>query len=622
MTRTFLRTPSLDLVLAMICAAVLTSCAREPAPVNPAQTGFVTARGDQLFDGQNEYRFLSFNVPNLHYIEDDMRFSQEMPFRWPNDFEVRDALDSIRQMGGRVVRIYALSVRKADDPPGMPRHVLGAGEFDPQAFEALDMVLDIARSKGIRVIIPLVDNWSWWGGVTEYAAFRGKNREAFWSDPQLIDDFKQTVRFVLGRVNSRNQIRYTDDPTILAWETGNELHCPHTWTTEIAAFIKEIDPNHLVIDGRHEQVLRKESIDDPNIDFVQTHHYEKDPRDMIANISRSAAMAHGRKPYHVGEFGFLTTAGMVAVMDTIIEQGLAGGLAWSLRFHNRDGGFYWHSEPHGGDLFKAYHWPGFPIAEAYDETGFLRELRRRAFAIRDIRDPVRGEPAAPSLVAVDAGGLISWRGSAGASGYDIQRTESLEATWRTIAIGVSDAAVQYRPLHADQTAIPGTSYWYRVVARNEAGKSAPSEPFGPVTITRRTLVDELWNTARMFITSAGLDFRTSQARRFKEDAHGLVGKKGAAVTYRVDGPIIGVRVWTFAESVGNHLLFSVSGDGAVFTPIDPRMDVLSSGDTRTYGFWQPMRYRIDDPPLDMRYVRMEFQAPQVRVTRVEIEYGE
>jgi hypothetical protein len=612
----------LKAALAVAFAGTLVSCAPKPAPVIPAQIGFITARGGALYEGANEFRFLSFNIPNLHYIEDDMRFAQEMPFRWPNEYEVRDALDSIRQMGGRVVRIYALSVRKADDPAVMPRHVLGPGEYDPQAFEALDMVLDVARSKGIRVIIPLVDNWSWWGGVNEYAAFRGKPGSAFWSDPQLLQDYKQTVRFVLERVNTRTQIPYKDDPTILAWETGNELHCPHRWTSEIAAYMKEIDPNHLVIDGRHEQVLRQDSIDDPNIDFVQTHHYEKDPREMIANIRRSAAMARGRKPYHVGEFGFLTTAGMTAVMDTIIDEGLSGGLAWSLRFHNRDGGFYWHSEPHGGDLFKAYHWPGFASGEAYDEARLLGEIRRRAFAVRGSREPERGEPAAPTIIAIDSGGLLSWRGSAGANGYDIQRAESLEETWRTIATGISDAAVQYRPLHNDRTAVPGKNYWYRIVARNAAGKSAPSAAFGPVIISHRTLVDELWNDSRIFVSSGSLEFRASQARRFKEDAHGLVGKRGAAVVYRTDGPIVGGRIWAFSESAGNHLVFSVSTDGAEFTAIDARMETLPSGDTAAYGYWLPIRYRVDDPPLGMRYLRMEFQGSPVRVTRVELEHGE
>jgi hypothetical protein len=605
-----------------VTVALVTSCAPAPPPKITTRYEFVVARGDRLFEGDEEFRFLSFNVPNLHYIEDDLRFAQAMPFRWPSEYEIRDALDSIRQMGGRVVRIYALSVRKADDTDDMPRHVLGPGEFDTQAFEALDTVLDLARSKGVRVIIPLVDNWSWWGGVAEYAAFRGKPREAFWSDPQLFDDYKETARFVVERVNSRTGVAYRDDPTILAWETGNELNCPQRWTSEIAAFIKKLDPNHLVIDGRHEDVLQPESVADPHVDLLQTHHYEKDPRDMIANIRRSAAMARRRKPYHVGEFGFLTTAGMTAVMDTIIGEGLVGGLVWSLRFHDRDGGFYWHSEPHGGDLFKAYHWPGFASGEAYDETRLLREMRRRAFAVRGIREPERGAPAAPVVINCSSGGLLSWRGSAGAHSYDVQRTESLEGPWRTVGTGISDAAVQYRPLFCDQATTPGRSYWYRVVARNDAGRSSPSEPFGPVTMSHRTLVDEFSNGSRMFVAIDSLQLRSDHARRFKEDAHGLTGHEGAAAVYRTDGPMTGGRIWAFAETAGRHLGFSVSIDGRDFSPIEAVDESMPPGDTSTYGYWLPVRYRLDDLPIGVRFLRIEFDGAPLRVTRVEIEYGE
>jgi mannan endo-1,4-beta-mannosidase len=617
------RSPApLTTALATAASVLLVSCAPSPTPVIAPTSAFITVRGDRLFEGKEEFRFLSFNVPNLHYIEDDLRFAQVMPFRWPNEYEVRDALDSIRQMGGRVARIYALSVRKADDPADMPRHVLGPAQFDDQAFETLDMVLDVARAKGVRLIIPLVDNWSWWGGVNEYAAFREKPRSAFWTDRQLIDDYKESVRFVLERVNTRNLVAYRDDPTILAWETGNELHCPHGWTSEIAAYMKQLDPNHLVLDGRHEQVLQQASLDDPNIDVLQTHHYENDPREMIAHIRRSAAMARDHKPYLVGEFGFLSTAGMTAVMDTITDEGLAGGLVWSLRFHSRDGGFYWHSEPHGGDNFKAYHWPGFASGESYDETRVLREIRRRAFAIRGIRDPERGTPGAPAIIEVGSGGLLSWRGAAGAGAYDVQRTDSLTEAWRTIATGVSDAATQYRPLYSDQSVVSGKSYWYRVVARNDAGRSPPSEPFGPVTMDHRTLVDELWNGSRVFFSTGSLAFRSDQARRFKEDAHGLTGKSGAAVVYRTDGPIVGGRVWAFAETTGDYLKFSVSADGEHFAPFDPYMESLASGDTATYGYRLPLRYRLEDPPIGMRHLKVEFLSAPVRVTRIEIEYGE
>lgn len=603
-----------------LAIALLSSWARAQAPSNRAPV-FINARGDTLYEGDRQFRFLSFNVPNLHYVEDDMRFAQTMPFRWPDEYEIDDALESIRQIGGLVARTYALSVRKAGDPEGMPRHVLGPGKFNDDGFAVLDLVLDVARRKGVRLIIPLVDNWSWWGGVGEYAAFRGKGREAFWSDPQLIADFKETVRFVLTRVNKLTGVMYRDDPTILAWETGNELQCPHEWTRQIATYLKELDRNHLVLDGRQAEVLDRDSIEDTAIDLLQTHHYEKDPREMIAHVRRSAAMARGRKPYHVGEFGFLTTAGMTAVMDAIVEEGIAGGLVWSLRSHDRDGGFYWHHEPHGGDLFKAYHWPGFASGEAYDEARLMREVRRRAFAIRGIPEPDRDAPAPPRVTEVTAGGLVTWRGSAGAREYDVERRDSPGAAWRTIAHGVSDAAVQYRPLFCDEMVTPGRQYWYRVVARNQAGASVPSEAFGPVTVTRRTLVDELANDARMFLKQGRLEFRGDGARRFKEDAHGVEGDSDAAAVYRTDGPLTGGRVYAFAERAGNDLAFTVSRSGAEFQAVEPRVQVLATGDSATYGYWLPLVYRLERLPEGTRFLRIGLRRG-LRVTRVELDYGE
>jgi mannan endo-1,4-beta-mannosidase len=603
-----------------VAAACAGWCVRAQAQ---SATGavFVTAGGDKLYEGEKEFRFLSFNVPNLHYVEDDMRFGEAMPFRWPDEFEIDDALESVRQLGGLVVRTYTLSVRKAGDPAGMPRHVLGPGQFSEEGFRAMDAVLDLAHRNGVRLIIPLVDNWSWWGGVAEYAAFRGKPREAFWSDPQLVADFKETVRFLLTRVNTRTGVPYRDDPTILAWETGNELQCPHKWTRQIAAYIKELDHRHLVVDGKRAEVLEAESIENPYVDLLQTHHYESDPREMIDHIRRSAAMARGRKPYHVGEFGFLTTAGMTAVIDTIVGEGMVGGLVWSLRSHDRDGGFYWHDEPHGGDLFKAYHWPGFASGEAYDEIRLMRELRRRAFAIRGIPEPDREAPASARVTEVTAGGLVTWRGSAGASGYDIQRKDSQGGAWQTIAHGVSDAAVQYRPLFCDETVNPGLQYWYRVVARNDAGASAPSQAFGPVTVTHRTLVDELANDGRIFLKQGRLQFRSDSARKFKEDAHGVEGNGDAATIYRTDEALAGGRVYAFAERAAVRLAFAVSRDGTEFRSFEPVEQTLAAGDAATYGYWLPVVYQLDGLPEGTRFLRIGLPRG-IRVARVELDYGE
>ncbi|MBZ0255107.1 cellulase family glycosylhydrolase, partial [bacterium] len=329
---------------------------------------FITRDGDKLMDGAREFRFISFNIPNLHYVEDDLRFDRKMPFRFPDDYEINDALQSIAQMGGQIVRTYTLPVYKPSEPQGTPKYVLGPGQFNEDAFKTLDRVLAAANQNNIRLIIPVVNNFQWWGGAQDYAAFRDKQKDDFWTDPQLIDDFKQTVHFLLTRVNTVTGVAYKDDKAVLAWETGNETQCPHSWTKEIAAYMKSLDSNHLVCDGYYTSVLRDESINDPNVDIVQTHHYENDAREMVDHIWQSAKKARGKKPYMLGEFGFISTEATRAVLDVTIKEGISGALIWSLRHHHREGGFFWHSEPSGGDFFKAYHWPGFPSGEIYDEA--------------------------------------------------------------------------------------------------------------------------------------------------------------------------------------------------------------------------------------------------------------
>ena len=129
-------------------------------------------------------------------------------------------------------------------------HVRARASSTKRRFRALDKVIEVARRKGLRVIIPFVDQGKWWGGIGEYAAFRGKQPDDFWTDPQIIADFKATIRYVLTRKNTYTGVAYRDDPAIFGWETGNEIDSTPEWTRRIAAYIKQLDPNHLVIDGR------------------------------------------------------------------------------------------------------------------------------------------------------------------------------------------------------------------------------------------------------------------------------------------------------------------------------------------------------------------------------------
>jgi mannan endo-1,4-beta-mannosidase len=606
------------------CLLVLVMAAGWPAgpargTAKPGFEDFVRRDGDVLKDGDREFRFLSFNVPNLHYVEDDMRFGQSMPFRLPDAFEIDDALGSIEQMGGQVVRTYTLSVKKSNDPEDLPRYLLGPGQFNEEAFRTLDRVIAAAHRHRVRLIIPFVDMWSWWGGVAELAAFHGKKAEEVWTDPQLIQDYKDIITYVISRVNTVTGVRYRDDKAILAWETGNELHCPPQWTREMVAHIKSQDPQHLALDGTHREVLLPSSLEDANIDLVQTHHYEKDPRAMIGHILESAKMARSRKPYFVGEFGFLGTEALGAVMDTVRDQKLTGALLWSLRYHSRDGGFYWHHEPAGGDYFKAYHWPGFAAGEQYDERRLMQDMRERAFAIRGMTAPPLPKPPPPRLLSVTAGGQMTWQGSVGASAYDVQRVGERPGPWTTVGTGVSDARVQYRPLFVDESLRPGKTYYYRVVACNASGSSKPSNVVGPVRMTHRTLVDELWNDSRIFLKEGSLQFVENQARKFKEDCHRLAGRSKSAIVYRGPGGIGAVRVFLFTQSDQPAVQLLFSTDGRTFEPVESAVAGTATHGEDAYGFWKARLVSAEPGAAGGAYVKIEFLA-EAQLARVEVDY--
>lgn len=606
----------LFLIISLVSVAVLA------AEESPKLEHFITEHEGQLFDGDQVYRFVSWNIPNLHNAEDAFSFLGKSPWRWPDEYEVRDALASVRQMGGRVARTYVISVQRKGGDMGENVHVLAPGEFNERAFEALDLVLKVAREEGIRIIIPLVDNWHWWGGVREYEAFSGKKKGAFWTDPQVFADYEKTVEYVLNRRNSLTGVRYRDDPTIFGWETGNELDSPPEWTRRASALFKRIDPNHLVIDGNALRGIPVASLDDPNVDVVTSHHYPNSGNNNAESVVEAVKLVDGRKAYFVGEFGFLPADEAQRVFDVVIDHGVSGALYWSLRSHRREGGFYWHDEPYGGNVFKAYHWPGFPEAEEYNEQHVVAMIRDAAFRIRGLDTPPMPSLVAPTMLPPDEVGNLSWQGSTGARGYDVQRATNHDGPWETLVSSLSDAATQYRPLFSDESAEPDVEYFYRVIAKNEAGPSPASAVVGPVIYTARLLADEMADLSRIDSSEGPVELHSGRARRVQEDIHRQVLGAGAQITYRLPEAIQSVRVWAYAKKDSSPLELSVSTDGTMFVPlsVDRQLSAATAGD---YGYLRPLLLVAKVVPSGNRSVRLTVHqgADEVQISRVEIGYG-
>jgi len=599
-------------VFACVCLAATSAFATETSLTN-----FITAHEGKLFDDAKEFRFISMNIPNLLEIEDNLPFAGENPWRLPDKFEINDALETVQQMGGTVARTYVITVQRTNDLPGTPRHVLAPGKFNETAFRTLDEVLAVANRTGVRLIIPLVDNWPWMGGRAEYAGFRGKTKNDFWTDPQLIADFKQTIHFILTRTNSVTGIRYSDDPAILCWETGNELESPAPWTGEIAHYIKSLDTNHLVMDGFKASRLRDESLQIPDVDIVTTHHYPAVRVTSFANpIRQNAARARGKKAYVVGELGFVSTAEMGLAMDAIGDSGATGGLLWSLRFRNRDGGFYWHTEPHGANLYKAFHWLSPVMGAPYDEEDLMNLVRSDAFKIRGLEMPTILAPAAPKLLPITDAAAISWQGSVGASSYQVERAAREAGPWQVVAVNVDEAFTQYRPQFSDEN-VPAGNWYYRVSARNGAGTSEPSNIVGPVNVKTATLVDELADFSKTKSRTGSWRISNSDCRAAREDAHRAAGKVGDQLVYELPNGVQSFKVFAFFPKEVRDINCSVSDDGKNFRKVALQKTNYFHG-TGEYNYWQPVLFHAGNV-TGGRFLKLELGG-ETQIGRVEISH--
>ncbi len=256
--------------------------------------GFVTAEGTKLKLNGGDFYFSGVNSYSILYSEE----------------EAEEQFEILSDMGANVLRFWGFwnggtnqdqfdeegrLVRTGTPDTDMyGRFVLQSrpGVFPEQAWRRMDYAVYLAHVYGIKLIIPLMNQWPEFGGIDTVLDWTGMTinedappesaghykrenyikqfRGLFWDsedDPDFPNSSKQVegiyldyVTHMLSRVNVYTGIAYKDDPAIMVWEIFNEPRfgpwggnsdCTKVWAflKKAAAHIKSLDKNHLVSTG-------------------------------------------------------------------------------------------------------------------------------------------------------------------------------------------------------------------------------------------------------------------------------------------------------------------------------------------------------------------------------------
>ena len=353
---------------------------------------FVHQRNGRFFIAQKPFRFVGANVAVMYRDEDRER----MP----------ETLRQAAQAGIKVVRLWAFGeggpndVQPVADFADWPRNHpfrWAPGQWNEDAFVHLDKVIAEAAKNHLYVQLCLSNWWRDTGGVTQYLRWAGINDAAddsykfgintekailFYSNPETRRLYREHLEKLATRRNTITGVVYRDDPTIFGWELMNEAQAitghwteRRAWFTEMSAYLKSLDPNHMIAPGAwgyRSAAERREWLADhaiPTIDYCDVHNYPRDDHDSFVDSpgvlkefidNRAAAAFSIRKPLVFGEFGMgvegYNGASQIdwyrAFFEGNARDGSAGAMFWTLTPDPRRGYGVTYSTPRDAELLS------------------------------------------------------------------------------------------------------------------------------------------------------------------------------------------------------------------------------------------------------------------------------
>lgn len=305
----------------------------------------------------------------------------------------------------------------------------------------LDYVLARAAALGLRLVLTFTNNWSDFGGIGSYLAWRNRTtspppppqlyHDDFYTDPVIKGWYKAWIKALVTRTNAITGIPYSQDPTIFAWQLANEPRCnapdqPASracvngsttlltpWVAEMSAYVKSLDPQHMVSVGDEGFYCNpaedgcpadawwcncNSGVDTlafaavPSISYGTAHLYPEPWGEAssaaaaaawgVAWIANHTAQQHAQgKPFVVEEFGMDNVTSQAGIYTQWVDAAVSGGTDafhfWMLVGLN-DGGKDWYS----GDALNIICWaPGDPPTPPGHDNSTCGILRTAAQAM-------------------------------------------------------------------------------------------------------------------------------------------------------------------------------------------------------------------------------------------------
>lgn len=282
----------------------------------PTNRPFVTVRSGQFYVGENPYRFVGTNFWYGGILGSEGQGGNRERLIRELDFMHSKGIDNLRILVG--ADGVASRVSKVE-----PVLQLYPGIYNDTLFRGLDFLLSEMGKRDMRAVLYLNNSWEWSGGYSQYLEWSGEGPvpvpavdgfgkfhdyvARYAANASAHRLFMDHVRHVVSRTNVFTGVAYRNDPTIMAWQIGNEprpfgernKEAFVEWLAEIASLIKSLDPNHLLSIGSEGSAGCEGDIDlwktihaNPNINYCTIHIWPNnwgwlDKQNMKGSIDRS-----------------------------------------------------------------------------------------------------------------------------------------------------------------------------------------------------------------------------------------------------------------------------------------------------------------------------------------------